>query len=129
MTTFSPALIGWPPTSVSSVAVRRKWITGVPQRTISSTAVFEWASKSPYSRSRWSGKSVNAFRPWLIALRVVSLPATTSRMKNEPNSCAVSCSPSTSACHHHRGDVVLRVGLAVLAERLGVHEHLERLDP
>ncbi len=35
--------------------------------------------------------------PWLIALRVVSLPATTSRMKNEPNSCGVSCSPSTSA--------------------------------
>ena len=25
--------------------------------------------------------------PWLMALRVVSLPATTSRMKNEPNSC------------------------------------------
>ena len=36
--------------------------------------------------------------PWLIALRVVSLPATTSRMKNEPNSWAVSRSPSSSAC-------------------------------
>jgi hypothetical protein len=32
------------------------------------------------------GVSVSAFIPWLIALRVVSLPATTSRMKNEPNS-------------------------------------------
>ena len=29
--------------------------------------------------------------------------------------------------HHDRGDVVPRVRLAVLAERLGVHEHLERL--
>ncbi len=35
--------------------------------------------------------------PWLIAVRVVSLPATTSRMKNDPNSWAVSRSPSTSA--------------------------------
>ena len=53
-------------------------------------------SRSDHS-SRWSGKSVSAFIPWLIALRVVSLPATTSRMKNDPNSCGVSCSPSTSA--------------------------------
>ena len=41
--------------------------------------------------------------PWLMALRVVSLPAATSRMKNEPSSSAVSrwtspSSPSTSAC-------------------------------
>ena len=40
--------------------------------------------------------------PWLIALRVVSLPATTSSRKNEPSSPAVSrCLPfssSTSAC-------------------------------
>ena len=27
--------------------------------------------------------------------------------------------------HHHRRDVVLRVGATVLPERLGVHEHLE----
>ena len=32
-----------------------------------------------------------------MALRVVSLPATTSKIKNEPNSCAVRLSPSTSA--------------------------------
>ena len=40
--------------------------------------------------------------PWLIALRVVSLPATTSSRKNEPSSPGVSlCMPfssSTSAC-------------------------------
>ena len=39
MMTFSPARIGWPAIVVSSVAVRRKWMTGVAQRTISSTAV------------------------------------------------------------------------------------------
>ena len=40
--------------------------------------------------------------PWLMALRVVSLPATTSRMKNEPSSCVsgeLPSSPSTSALH------------------------------
>ena len=36
--------------------------------------------------------------PWLMALRVVSLPAATSRMKNEPNSCSLRRWPSTSAC-------------------------------
>ncbi len=65
--------------------------------------------------------------PWLIALRVVSLPATTSRMKNEPNSWAVSWSPSTSAAIITDVMSSLRVGPAVLAERLGVHEHLERV--
>ena len=49
-TTFWPAAIGWPASSVSSVAVRRKWITGVAQRTISSTAVRVCASKSPYQQ-------------------------------------------------------------------------------
>ena len=61
--------------------------------------------------------------PWLIALRVVSLPATTSRMKNEPNSCGREPLAVDLGVHHHRGDVVARVGAAVLAERLGVHEH------
>ena len=49
--------------------------------------------------------------PWLIALRVVSLPATTRRMKNDANSALVSRSPSTSACMStlvmsSRGDAV-----------------------
>ena len=38
ITTFSPSAIGWPAISASWVAVRRKWITGVPHRTTSSTA-------------------------------------------------------------------------------------------
>ena len=45
--------------------------------------------------ARWSGCSVKAHRPWLMALRVVSLPATTNRMKNEASSASVSDSPST----------------------------------
>jgi len=77
--------------------VRRKWITGVAQRTISSTAVGAMRSKSAIHRARSAGKSVSALMPWLIALRVVSLPATTRRMKNDPSSWLVSRSPSTSA--------------------------------
>ena len=38
-------------------------------------------SKSAAHSARWSGCSVSSFRPQLMALRVVSLPATTSRMK------------------------------------------------
>ena len=44
-----------------------------------------------------------------MALRVVSLPATTRRMKNDAISAGVSVSPSTSAVTSARGDVVLRV--------------------
>ena len=36
--------------------------------------------------------------PWLMALRVVSLPATTSKMKKLPNYWLVIRCPSTSAC-------------------------------
>jgi hypothetical protein len=55
MMTFSPARIGWSAIVVSSVAVRRKWMTGVAQRTISSTAVGATASKSSIQRRRCSG--------------------------------------------------------------------------
>ena len=61
-----------------------------------------------------------------MAFRVVSLPATTRRMKNDPNSCAVSRSPSTSAAII--ADVMSSVGFrsAALPECLGVGEHRER---
>ncbi len=36
--------------------------------------------------------------PWLMAVRVVSLPATARRMKNGATSSGASISPSTSAC-------------------------------
>ena len=40
---------------------------------------------------------MNATMPWLIALRVVSLPATESRIVKKPNSSEVSSWPSMSA--------------------------------
>ena len=90
--------IFWPPSSVSRVAVRRKWITGDAQRTISSTAVGATPSKSAAQhRALRRGGRESAFMPWLIALRVVSLPAATSSTKNEASSWSVSVSPSTSA--------------------------------
>ena len=36
------------------------------------------AGRSVFHSSHWSGYSKNAFMPWVIALRVVSLPATAS---------------------------------------------------
>jgi len=56
--------------------------------------------------------------PWLIALRVVSLPATTRRTKNEPNSCSVRRSPSTSELTSTEVEVVGRVLNAMPAEVL-----------
>ena len=72
-------------------------MTGVAQRMISSTALGATPSRSSSQRRRWSGKSVSAFMPWLMALRVVSLPATTRSTKKEPNSSGVRLCPSTSA--------------------------------
>ena len=46
--------------------------------------------------------------PWVIELRVVSLPATASRSTKNPNSSGVSCSPSISAVHELGHDVVPR---------------------
>ena len=103
---MSPSAKVCPDSVVSAVAVRRMKMTGEAQRTISSTAVGATASKSAAQMARWSGCSVKAHRPWLMALRVVSLPATTSRMKNEASSASVSDSPSTLALHERRGEVV-----------------------
>ena len=91
--TWSPALIFTPPTSQSSVAVRVKWLIGVTQRRISSTAS---GSSSGWSRSfsHWSGFSQNATRPPLIALRVVSLPASTSSSQYPTSCSSVSGAPS-----------------------------------
>ena len=70
-------------------------MTGVAHRTISSAAV---AGRCRLNSSHWSGKSVKAIMPWVIELRVVSLPATASRITKKPNSSSESLWPSTSAC-------------------------------
>ena len=63
--------------------MRWKTVTGVAQRTISSTAV---RGRSALNSSHWSGWSRKASIPCEIALRVVSLPATASRITKKPNS-------------------------------------------
>ena len=60
---------------------------------ISSAAVF---GRCALNSSHWSGKSVKAIMPWVIELRVVSLPATVRVTTNIPNSASVSW-PSASA--------------------------------
>ena len=69
-------------------------MTGVAQRTISSAAV---AGRSFLYSSHWSGLFANAIMPWVIELRVVSLPATASMITKKPNSSSESFSPSMSA--------------------------------
>ncbi len=69
------------------MAVRWKTVTGVAQRITSSTIV---EGRSRFHSSHWSGLSKNAFMPCVMALRVVSLPATASRMTKKPNSSSFS---------------------------------------
>ncbi len=57
--------------------MRWKVVTGVAQRMTSSTIV---DGRSAFHSSHWSGCWKNAFMPCVIALRVVSLPATASMM-------------------------------------------------
>ncbi|SIE28993.1 Uncharacterised protein [Mycobacteroides abscessus subsp. abscessus] len=64
------------------------------QRTISSAAV---SGRSFLYSSHCSGNWVKAIMPWVIELRVVSLPATANAMTKKPNSSSESLSPSTSA--------------------------------
>ena len=66
-----------PRTSQSSVAVRVKWLIGLTQRRISSTASGSSSGRSR-SFSHSPRCSEKASSPPLIALRVVSLPASTS---------------------------------------------------
>ena len=90
--------IGTPANVVSRVTVRRMCITGLAQRMISSTADALSPSRSACHRRFSSGNCVNAHMPWLMAVRVVSLPAAMSRRKNGPRSSGGIASPSTSAC-------------------------------
>ena len=79
ITTRSPLRMVWPPSSVSTSAVRRIWAKGVCQRITSGTIV---SISAGLSRSfwYWSGFSFKASTDPLMVLRVVSLPPTISRM-------------------------------------------------
>ena len=73
----------------------------------------------------WSGCSRNAFMPWEMALRVVSLPATDSSRKNRLKSMSDSDSPSTSALSSAVMMSSAGLGPALLGQLLRVHEHLD----
>src|SRR4051794_7833868 len=92
----SPSRISTPRTSASSVAMRVKWMMGLPQRRISSTA---WGRSWGWSRSRCHSPrcSENASSPPLIAFLVVSLPASTISSQYESSCTSVRGSPSISA--------------------------------
>ncbi len=74
---------------------RRKFITGVTNRSISSTASGS-SDRSLRSSSHWSGCSKNVAMAPEIRFRVVSLPATVNSRKNSSSSNDESCSPSIS---------------------------------
>src|SRR5439155_1742596 len=94
---FWPFSISTPPKVTSRVRVRRMCRTGLAHRTISSAAVIARPSRSCSHRRFSSGNWVIAQSPWLIALRVVSLPAAISSRMNGPRSSGGSASPSSSA--------------------------------
>jgi hypothetical protein len=78
----------------STLAVRWNEMIGLAHRTISSTAV---RGRSARKSSHWSGCSKKACIPWVMALRVVSLPATASSNTKNPNSSELNSCPSVSA--------------------------------
>jgi hypothetical protein len=78
------------------VGVRQNWITGVVQRATSSTAL----RTSPGSRRSLSSSarfSMKASSPPLMALRVVSFPAITSRKQEESSSKGGTSEPPSRA--------------------------------
>jgi len=80
MTTLSPFRICLPPSSMSRVALRRMWASGVCQRMVSETieGIRPW---SALSLSYWSRFSFKARMEPVMVLRVVSLPPTISRIR------------------------------------------------
>ncbi len=71
-------------------------VTGEATRTISSTAVADNPSGSACHRARWSGFCDSRWAPRVMALRVVSLPATANRMKKGATSLGASRSSPRS---------------------------------
>ena len=81
-------------------------MTGLAHRTISSTAVVARPSKSAIHAAFWSGLTVSWCMPWEMALRVVSLPATTRRTKNGPELVVVKHLAVDVGVDQRRGQVV-----------------------
>src|SRR3954452_25554908 len=102
--TLSPALISVPASSVSTAALRRKWCTGVAQRSISSAALLP-SDGSARRRASSSGCSSRPSRPCVIVCRVVSLPAVASSTKYVSNSCWVRGSKASCVMMSLRGSL------------------------
>ena len=94
-TTLLSSSMTCPPSSNCLVVWRRKFITGVTKRSISSTADGR-SERSLRSSSHWSGWSKKAAMAPEMRFRVVSLPATVNSRKNSSSSKSESFSPSTS---------------------------------
>ena len=117
-----PALICWPPSSTSAVAVRWNTVTGVAQRTISSAAV---SGRDALNSSHCSGWSRKASMPCVMALRVVSLPATASISTKKPNSSSDSFVPVDLGADQLGDDVVARAAAPLLGHGHAVAEDLD----
>ena len=99
-------------------------MTGVAQRTISSTAVGATPSKSAIHMRCWSGWSVSACIPWLMALRVVSLPADDEQDEERAELRGGEPLAVDLGVHQRRRDVVAGVVEPLLAELLRVGPEL-----
>ena len=96
--------------------VRRIQMMGEPQRTISSTPVGEMPAGSACHRARWSGCSAKARSPWLMALRVVSLPAIDQQDEKGRHFGGRERLTVDVAVDEGRGDVIGRVAPARLGQ-------------
>ena len=100
-----------------AVAVRRKWITGVAQRTISSTAVRERGRRSRSSQSaRWSGWSVSSLHAVADGVAGGLVAGGDEQDEERSELLRRQALAVDLGVHQRRGEVVLRVGEAVLAE-------------
>ena len=97
ITTLSPALIGLPPISASSVAVRRIWITGVCQRTISGMQARDQIAdcRAALRTDRGTGSAPRARPTSSCASCRCRRPGTGS---GSPSARAASCCSSLSPC-------------------------------
>ena len=125
-TTFSPRPIVWPPSSTVAVAVRRFDGDGVVQRSDLLDRGAASARDRRGARRAARDARASASTPPAMALRVVSVPAANSRLKNMYSSSSVSRGGSSSSSvrvHDDRQHVVGRVARASRRSARGRTRH------
>ena len=105
------------------VAVRWNADTGVAQRMISSAVV---DGRSFLKSSHWSGLFASAIMPWVIELRVVSLPATASMIDEEAELVVGELLAVDVGLDQRRDDVVGRVLAPLVGHGHRVHDQFHR---